>query len=103
MNVVFTVPEISCGHCKDTIESTLNNVAAIKSVSVDIEKKSTGMFAGLKIGDIIIKVDGVSIDSVEDINEINRQNFRKAGDEIQLEIWRQGTIKELNLQLKAYR
>ena len=40
MNVVFTVPEISCGHCKDTIESTLNNVAAIKSVSVDIEKKS---------------------------------------------------------------
>ena len=40
MNVEFTVPEISCGHCKDTIESTLNNVAAIKSVSVDIEKKS---------------------------------------------------------------
>ena len=40
MNVVFTVPEISCGHCKDTIESTLNNVESIKSVSVDIEKKS---------------------------------------------------------------
>ena len=40
MNVVFTVPEISCGHCKDTIESTLNNVEAIESASVDIEKKS---------------------------------------------------------------
>ena len=40
MNVVFTVPEISCGHCKDTIESTLNNVEAIENVSVDIEKKS---------------------------------------------------------------
>jgi len=40
MNVVFTVPEISCGHCKDTIESTLNNVEPIESVSVDIEKKS---------------------------------------------------------------
>ena len=39
MNVVFTVPEISCGHCKDTIESTLNNVESIESVSVDIEKK----------------------------------------------------------------
>ena len=38
MNVVFTVPEISCGHCKDTIESTLNNVESIESVSVDIEK-----------------------------------------------------------------
>ena len=40
MNVLFTVPEISCGHCKDTIESTLNNVESIESVSVDIEKKS---------------------------------------------------------------
>ena len=40
MNVVFTVPEISCGHCKDTIESTLSNVESIESVSVDIEKKS---------------------------------------------------------------
>ena len=40
MNVVFTVPEISCGHCKDTIESTLNNFESIESVSVDIEKKS---------------------------------------------------------------
>ena len=40
MNVVFTVPEISCGHCEDTIESTLNNVESIESVSVDIEKKS---------------------------------------------------------------
>tara|TARA_B100001057_G_scaffold489776_2_gene576726 strand:+ start:19136 stop:19345 length:210 start_codon:yes stop_codon:yes gene_type:complete len=40
MNVVFTVPEISCGHCKDTIESTLDNVDSIESVSIDIEKKS---------------------------------------------------------------
>ena len=40
MNVVFTVPEISCGHCKDTIESTLDNVDSVESVSVDIEKKS---------------------------------------------------------------
>ena len=40
MNVLFTVPEISCGHCKDTIETTLNNVESIESVSVDIEKKS---------------------------------------------------------------
>tara|TARA_B100000945_G_scaffold161164_1_gene129398 strand:- start:970 stop:1179 length:210 start_codon:yes stop_codon:yes gene_type:complete len=40
MDVEFTVPEISCGHCKDTIESTLINVESIESVSVDIEKKS---------------------------------------------------------------
>ena len=45
MNVVFTVPEISCGHCKDTIESTLNNIESIGSVSVDIEKKSVEVFS----------------------------------------------------------
>ena len=45
MNVVFTVPEISCGHCKDTIESTLSKVESIESVSVDIEKKSVEVFS----------------------------------------------------------
>ena len=45
MNVVFTVPEISCGHCKDTIESTLNNIESIESASVDIEKKSVEVFS----------------------------------------------------------
>ena len=49
MNVVFTVPEISCGHCKDTIESTLSNVESIESVSVDIEKKTVEVFSSSDI------------------------------------------------------
>ena len=49
MNVEFTVPEISCGHCKDTIESTLNNVDSIESVSVDIEKKSVEVISSLDL------------------------------------------------------
>ncbi len=49
MNVVFTVPEISCGHCKDTIESTLSNLETIESVSVDIEKKSVEVFSSSDI------------------------------------------------------
>ena len=49
MNVVFTVPEISCGHCNDTIESTLSNVESIESVSVDIEKKSVEVFSSSDI------------------------------------------------------
>ena len=85
-----------------TVQKYLNVPFNNGAVIVDIEKKSTGMNAGLKIGDIVIKVDGISVNSIEDVNEINRQNFRKAGDEIQLEIWRQGEIKLLNLKLKAY-
>ena len=60
------------------------------------------MIAGLKIGDIILKVDGILINSNEDINTVNRQNFRKAGDKINLEVWRQGKILNIDLELKNY-
>ena len=39
METKFTVPEISCGHCKETIESTVNNIESVVSVAVDIEQK----------------------------------------------------------------
>ena len=30
METKFTVPEISCGHCKETIESTINSLEMLK-------------------------------------------------------------------------
>ena len=43
METKFTVPEISCGHCKETIESTVNNIESVLSVAVDIEQKSVAV------------------------------------------------------------
>ena len=43
METKFTVPEISCGHCKETIESTVNNIEPVVSVAVDIEQKSVAV------------------------------------------------------------
>ena len=43
METKFTVPEISCGHCKETIESTVNNIESVVSVVVDIEQKSVAV------------------------------------------------------------
>ena len=40
METKFTVPEISCGHCKETIESTLNSLENVEAVNVDIDQKS---------------------------------------------------------------
>ena len=40
METIFTVPEISCGHCKETIESTINSLEIVETVNVDIEQKS---------------------------------------------------------------
>ena len=39
METRFTVPEISCGHCKETIESAIKTIEAVQEVSVDIDKK----------------------------------------------------------------
>ena len=40
METRFTVPEISCGHCKETIESTINSLENVEAVNVDIDQKS---------------------------------------------------------------
>ena len=43
METKFNVPEISCGHCKETIESTVNSIESVVSVAVDIEQKSVAV------------------------------------------------------------
>jgi len=40
METKFTVPEISCGHCKETIESTVISLENVEAVNVDIDQKS---------------------------------------------------------------
>ena len=40
MEKIFTVPEISCGHCKETIESTINSLENVETVNVDIDQKT---------------------------------------------------------------
>ena len=40
METKFTVPEISCDHCKETIESTINSLENVETVNVDIDQKS---------------------------------------------------------------
>ena len=39
MTFKFTVPEISCDHCKSTIINTLSSVDKIELVEVNIETK----------------------------------------------------------------
>ena len=39
MEIKFTVPEISCGHCKETIESAINTIESVQEVSVNINEK----------------------------------------------------------------
>jgi copper chaperone len=42
MDKKFTVPEISCGHCKETIEKTLD-IDGVSNVMVDIDTKAVSL------------------------------------------------------------
>jgi copper chaperone len=42
----FSVPEISCGHCKSTIEAAVQGLGDIVRVEVDIDAKTVTVEGG---------------------------------------------------------
>ena len=69
-------------------------------IITDVEKKSEAMVSGLKVGDVILSVDGTQVNSFQDISNINRLNLRQEGDEILLKIWQLKSDSLINLKLK---
>lgn len=41
--LTLTVPEISCGHCKQSIEGAVGALAGVESVTVDIEPRTVDL------------------------------------------------------------
>ncbi len=37
--ITYTVPDMSCGHCKEAVSSELTQVAGVDSVAVDLDTK----------------------------------------------------------------
>lgn len=64
---------------------------------VEVQEFSAAEKAGLKPGDIILKFDGKSVKSVDDINKIKSQH--KSGDEVKLDIYRNGKNSNVSLKL----
>ena len=54
----LSVPEISCDHCKATIEGAVSGLDGVELVDVDIEKKTVAV----RGGDL-----DVVIDAIEDV------------------------------------
>lgn len=46
MERTYLVPGISCGHCKQSIESEVAKVAGVARVAVDIEAKTVSVDGG---------------------------------------------------------
>ena len=66
---------------------------------IDVEKKSSGEVAGIKIGDIILKVSGKDVNSLKDIRKIINGELLKTGDKIKVIVLRNNVQIELNLSL----
>lgn len=75
----------------------LNLPATYGVIVTQIEKKSAGEKAGIKVGDVIIEVNGKKVTKDEDIIAVIQEKFLKSGDRIELTILRGN--REIKVQL----
>ncbi len=75
------------------------NLASSTGVYVQvIEDFSAAQKAELKVGDIIIEVDGKKVKNMDEINEI--KNAKKIGDTMTLKVYRDGKEKDITVTLQ---
>lgn len=43
MNQTYTVSDVTCNHCKSSIESALNGVAGVTAAEVDVEAQTVSV------------------------------------------------------------
>lgn len=63
-----------------------------------IEDFSAGEKAGLRIGDVIIEVDGTNVTKMDELNAI--KNKKQIGDTLKLKVFREGKEKEIAVTLQ---
>jgi len=66
-----------------------------------VEANSSGFRAGLKVGDVILKVDGKAVKKSSDIIRIIDEGLHKTGDSITLSVLRNGVTYEFQLKLEG--
>ncbi len=66
--VRFEVPDISCNHCKTSIEGAVGQLTGVADVSVDVPTKS-----------VEVGYDAASLDKVDLIAAIEEQGYEVAG------------------------
>ena len=65
---------------------------------VSVEEFSAGEKAGIKTGDVIVKVDGKSVKTMDELNEI--KNTHQIGDTMSITVNRNGKEKDLTITLQ---
>ena len=61
MPTTYSVPEISCGHCKETIETAVGGLDDVDRVEVDIDAKTVTVEGGTNDA-IVAAIEDVGFD-----------------------------------------
>lgn len=80
-------------------QSALMNDVPQGALVVEVVANSAADEAGIKQGDIIVKIDGQKLAAEDSIAKIIQK--KKVGDKLDLEIWRNGEIKVLTVMLRS--
>lgn len=75
-----------------------NNNLVVGIYIKTIEDFSAGEKAGLKIGDVIVEVDGTKVTKMDELNAIKNQ--KQIGDTLKLKVFREGKEKEITVTLQ---
>ena len=63
-----------------------------------LENFSAAERAGIKVGDVIVKADGQTVETMDELNEIKNQ--KEIGDKMTLTIWRNGNTQDIEVTLQ---
>ena len=94
-------PILNLGISVRTIDESLSKQLNMEQglYIVEVTEFSSAEKAGLKAGDIIVKADGTRITTFDEFKEI--KNAKEEGDNISLEVVRNGESKTINVTLTA--
>lgn len=94
-------PILNLGISVRTIDESLSKQLNMEQglYIVEVTEFSSAEKAGLKAGDIIVKADGTRIKTFDEFKEI--KNAKEEGEDISLEVIRNGESKTINVTLTA--
>lgn len=94
-------PILNLGISIRTVDETLANQLKMEQglYIVEVNEFSPAEKAGLKAGDLIVKVDGQRVKTFDELKEI--KNSKNEGDTIKLEVIRDGKTKTMDVTLTS--
>ena len=53
MKVTIKVPDMTCNHCKMTIQNSVNSVNDVQNVEVNLDNKLVEITGNFEVGDVV--------------------------------------------------